>query len=132
MDMPERLQSYIDQEASGAAAYRRLADMANDITASEMLLEIAEDKAKQAEGLKEVYRLLTGQTYDPAEGIPALGRSFKSALLDRVMEESEEAALYGKEAYIGSQNEQMKKIFHEAAERETFHTLKLLHLVQRT
>lgn len=132
MDMPERLRSYIDREVVGAAGYVRLADMANDISASETLLEIARDKRDQADELMEVYHLLTGETHALAKKVLNQGGSFKDILLDCVMLESEGAVLYGQEAYLSTQHEQMKALFHRAAEKETGYTLRLLHLVQRT
>jgi rubrerythrin len=131
MDTPERLQLYIDNEISAAALYRRLANIAEDQTVKALLNEFAEDEMNHADRFMEMYRMLTGKMHFPTETHPNISGSLKDALLDRVLEESNDAANYGKEAYITANNEVLKHMFHEAATKENFHTVRLLYMIHK-
>lgn len=126
--MPKKLSKYINSELLDAEIYKALAKAAQNEEASKKLMEIAEDEASHAEMFAQLYKIMTGYTFQPEVAkLPALA-SFKSAIKARIADEIADSKKYHAEALENHDKFRLRNAFLKASHDEAMHAMILSQL----
>ncbi|MBE6034211.1 hypothetical protein [Aminipila sp.] len=88
MTLPETLKTYIDDHLYTYEYYKQLAENAPDEFSRDMLNDMANDEMRHAEEFQVIYQGITGELYTPTVTTALQRRTYRDALGDRVMSES--------------------------------------------
>lgn len=125
----QKLRMYIDAELGDAALYRKLATIAPNNTDRQLLLEFAANEQMHAARFKNIYKKMTGISYDPVVPVPEITGSYKEILHDRILDESGDYRKYGEQYLITKRNTALKNAYYLARTDENVHALRLIYML---
>lgn len=129
MSTSQKLQTYIAAELGDAALYRALARIAPNENDRQLLTEFANDEQGHATQFKQIYRTLTGRSYNPEIPPPDISGSYRAILQDRVLDESGDFRKYGEQYLQTTMNAPLKDAYYLARTDENVHALRLLYML---
>lgn len=127
----QRLRTYIDAELKDSMVYKELANKAPNNTDKKILLEMSADEKTHAERFQQIYKKMTGKSYNPVIKPPVLTGSYKDILRERVLDESADYRKYGQQYLLTENNMALKYAYYLAHLDENVHALRLLYLLSK-
>lgn len=125
----ELIYESIMDELADAAYYRRLAREAPNYEAREIIQSMADDEARHARRLTEVYQSMTGRIPEPMPPQPLVGH-YCQALSYRFHEETGAYRKY-KEYYLAAGHGKLRDVFFDIMHDEALHAMNILYLMQQ-
>jgi rubrerythrin len=122
------IEKSMQDQASAAAFYQELMDLAQDPMVKDYINHAREDEVKHYRLLGELHRELTGQTY---EAQPQ--RVEYTSLTDglkKAMNNEYEAMEFYRDIYLGSDDERVRKVFFELFTDELEHATRFNYALQ--
>lgn len=118
------LEGYIIKELYDSLYYKALAEKAPTRLAKEILMEFCRDEKSHAESFMEAYHHLTGKVFEspPEENIHI--PCFEEALKNRMLEETNDYKIYGKQ-YVDASCKHLKDLFFMAKISEGLHAMRI-------
>lgn len=125
-----QIQHYITASLADSAFYTELSKDAPTEEYRLILTDIAADKCRHTDLLKDMYRSITQKGYAPPAPPPIINNSFQEMLKSRVLRENEEYGTYMNEALKRNDTAE-RNMFMRFAADDNANSVKLLYMLSR-
>lgn len=122
------VEQFMRDEASAAVFYAQLADQVQDAAVRDYIRHAMEDEQKHYRMLGDLYRQLTGRTYEARPEPPAVPDLLTG--LKRAMDDEYEAMEQYRDVYLKSRDQNIRNLFFELMTDELEHATRFNYALQ--
>lgn len=123
-ELLEKLEEYIKDEIFDGLYYQELSKIAPLYSQRELLISMSNDEKRHANEFMNIVKIYNPAFVMPIVPVPVINESFKTATVNRIIDEVDAYKKYGKD-YISAVNKSLADLFFNSRTDENIHAHKL-------